>query len=73
MTFLKLSVIAEMNIGIRNLMFVNYLIFYFSKIITKEEFNELIPIIPILHSQSKFIQIIVRTIVKFLPSERKDQ
>ncbi|MFX0132333.1 MAG: hypothetical protein ACFFDN_01675 [Candidatus Hodarchaeota archaeon] len=50
---------------------VFYLIFYFTKTMTKEEFNKLREILPILHSQSNFIQRITRIIERFLPSEKK--
>lgn len=39
--------------------------------LSKEEFNQLIDIIPILHSQNKFKQKIVSLIEKFLPTEKK--
>lgn len=48
-----------------------YVIFYFTKTLTKEEFDQLIEIIPILHSDNNFVKNIVNLIRKFLPSEKK--
>ena len=48
---------------------VFYIISYFTKVITKEEFDELVEIIPILRSKSIIIKKLVKIIVKFLPSK----
>ncbi len=48
---------------------VFYIIFYFSKAVTKEEFAQMIEIIPILNSKNNFIQNLVKIIEKFLPTE----
>jgi len=50
-----------------------YIIFYFTKVLTKEEFIQLIDIIPILHSDKKIIQKIVKLIIAFLPSDKKSK
>jgi O-antigen/teichoic acid export membrane protein len=48
---------------------VFYLIFYYTKLITKEEFRKMIEIIPILNSNNILIKWIVRKIEFFLPSK----
>ncbi|MFX1256312.1 MAG: hypothetical protein ACFFAN_00485 [Promethearchaeota archaeon] len=48
---------------------VFYTIFYITKFLTKEEFNQLVEIIPILRSQKKIIKKIVRFTEKILPSK----
>lgn len=50
---------------------VFYILFYFTRVLTKEEFNQLVDIVPILHSKNKIIQKFVQIIEKFLPSEKK--
>jgi O-antigen/teichoic acid export membrane protein len=51
--------------------FVFYIILYRSRLITKQEFNQLIEIIPILNSNKNIIKKIVFFIEKLLPSEKK--
>ena len=60
-----------LNGSIKFIFFVSvfYILFYFTKIITKEEFNQLIEIIPILNSENQIIQKFVKIIEKFLPSK----
>jgi len=50
--------------------FVFYIILYYSRLITKQEFNQLIEIIPILRSKNKIIQKVKILIEKLLPSEK---
>ncbi|MFX1443905.1 MAG: lipopolysaccharide biosynthesis protein [Promethearchaeota archaeon] len=51
---------------------VFYILFYFTKTITKEEFNDMIKIIPILNSKNFLIKKIVKKIEFFLPSEQNE-
>ncbi len=46
-----------------------YILIFFTKLITREDFVQLIEIIPILNSKKKFIQYLVNKIEKFLPKE----
>ncbi|MFX0072972.1 MAG: hypothetical protein ACFFAO_17990, partial [Candidatus Hermodarchaeota archaeon] len=48
-----------------------YIFFYYAKVITKEEFNEMIEIMPLLNSKNRFIQWCVKKIIIFLPSKKK--
>ncbi len=50
---------------------VFYIIFYFTRVLTKEEFCHLVEILPVLHSDKKIIQKIVKLIIKILPSDKK--
>ena len=49
---------------------VFYVLFYFTRTITREEFDDMIKIIPILNSKNFLIQRIVKKIKIFLPSEQ---
>ncbi len=49
---------------------VFYIIFYFTKTITKKEFNDMIKIIPILNSKNYLIRKLVQKIEIFLPSQK---
>lgn len=49
--------------------FIFYLIIFFTKYLTKEEFNQIVNIIPILKNDKPLIQKIIRLIEKILPSQ----
>ena len=51
---------------------VFYVLFYFTRTITREEFDDMIKIIPILNSKNFLIQRIVKKIKIFLPSEQRN-
>jgi len=67
--FLNLFINRSIKLGGFLLFF--YLIVYFSRFVTKEEFNKLSKIIPILNLEKKFTQKVKKLIEKFLPSEKK--
>ncbi|MFX1502160.1 MAG: lipopolysaccharide biosynthesis protein [Promethearchaeota archaeon] len=50
---------------------VFYILFYFTRVLTKEEFSNLVEILPVLHSNNKITQKIVKFLIKILPSEKK--
>ncbi len=52
-------------------LFLFYIAIYFTRYITKEEFDKLIEIIPILNSKKRFILRIVKITRKFIPSKRE--
>lgn len=49
---------------------VFYILFYYTKVITKEEFKDLVEIIPILRSKNIIIQKLIEKIEFFLPSNK---
>ncbi len=64
-----------LNGGIKFLifLFVHYLAVYFTRYITRDEFDKLIEVIPILNSKKKYIQSITKTLRKCFPSGEKQR
>ncbi|MBA7506945.1 hypothetical protein ES706_05660 [subsurface metagenome] len=65
-----LNLFINSSIKFGGFLSIFYLIIYFTRYITKEEFNKLSKIIPILNSEKKIIQNIKKIIEKFLPSKK---
>lgn len=66
-----LNVILNSIIKFLIFLFLFYIVIYFTRYVTKEEFDKIIEVIPILNSKKKFIQRIVKIIRKFIPSREK--